>query len=106
MEGARRKRMDAESWVAVLARFEHSGQSVAQFCEREGLGTASFYRWRSILEAKADGGVSPGRDRVKPQELAREFLDLGTVGSKGGDLSRMEVRLDLGGGLVLTVVRS
>jgi hypothetical protein len=107
MEGERRKRLDAQTWGAVLERFKQSGLSVAQFCEREGLGTASFYRWCSILEPKtASRRTSRPREAVKPGEPVREFLDLGTVGSKGNDLSRMEVRLDLGGGLVLHVVRS
>jgi hypothetical protein len=99
--------MDAETWGAVLERFEQSGLSVVQFCEREGLGTASFYRWRSLLAPKTESRRALRRRAgVKPREPATEFLDLGTVGSRGKDLSRMEVRLDLGGGLVLHVVRS
>ncbi len=103
MEVARRKRLSAEAWGAALERFEQSGLSVAQFCEREGLGTASFYRWRSILEPKAKSR----RAHKPPVEVKRaeQFLDLGTVGTRGGDHSRMEVRLDLGGGLVLQLTR-
>jgi putative transposase len=106
MEQIRRRRMDAGGWSAVLERFAESGLSVAEFCAHEGIGAASFYRWRSLLNTAA-------RDR-KRRRLRREasrpasaesFVDLGTLRANAAESSRMEVRLDLGGGLVLHVVR-
>lgn len=57
MEARRRRRLSAESWRAVLVRFAESGLSAQAFCEREGIGIASFYQWRaklggSVTEAK------------------------------------------------------
>ena len=107
MQQIRRGRRDAEGWRAVMRRFAESGLTVAQFCEREGLVAASFYRWRSLL-----GEANPPKARLPQREPARAeatssapkgFLELGTIGASPA--SRMEVRLDLGGGLMLHVVR-
>src|SRR5262245_31725848 len=37
-------------WQQRLQRFRHSGLSVAYFCDREGISTASFYTWRRRLQ--------------------------------------------------------
>ena len=39
----------AVAWRRRVGRFEHSGLTVASFCEQEGVSTASFYRWRNLL---------------------------------------------------------
>ena len=106
MQRIRRRRQDAEGWRAVMTRFAESGLTVAQFCEREGIGAASFYRWRSLL-----GAPSAPKARLalrepptlKPTSTPNGFLDLGTLGASAA--SRMQVRLELGGGVVLHVVR-
>jgi len=38
-------------WQQRLDRFRRSGLSVADFCDREGISTASFYTWRRRLQA-------------------------------------------------------
>ena len=37
-------------WQQRLDRFRKSGLAVADFCEREGISTASFYAWRRRLQ--------------------------------------------------------
>ena len=37
-------------WRALLWRFSASGLGVAVFCDREAVSTASFYRWRGLIE--------------------------------------------------------
>jgi putative transposase len=106
MQQIRRQRRDADDWRTMMTRFAESGLTVAQFCEREGLGAASFYRWRSLLGApSAPKARLPPREPSTPKPISTPngFLDLGTLGASPA--SRMEVRLDLGGGLVLHVVR-
>ena len=102
MEQARRQRRDANTWRSVISRFEESGLTVSQFCEREGLGAASFYRWRSLLSSSGTRRKRPSD--VRPAEAAPrgDFLNLGTLGSGS---SRMEVRLELGGGVVVHLTR-
>jgi putative transposase len=94
------KRRSAQTWCEAVARFSGSGLSEEAFCEREGLGLKLFHRWRSKR-----GGVVPRVVTDKAAQVSRPktgFVDLGSL--KGGD-SRLEMRLDLGGGVLLHVVR-
>ena len=95
----RRQRRGASEWSAVLSRFATSGLSVAAFCEREGFSTASFYRWRGLLGGATEPG---GVDADAPMPA---FVDLGTLGTPQPAGGRLEIKLDLGGGLVLSLVR-
>ncbi len=103
MEQTRRQRRDASAWRALVSGFEQSGLSVAQFCEQHGIGAASFYHWRSRLSPPRTARKS--RTRVTPVATAARsgFLDLGTLGSQS---SRMDMRLELGGGIVVHLTRS
>lgn len=98
-----RKRLGAATWRGLLASQVQSGLSVAAFCAREGVSAASFYQWRSRL-----GGVDrvgSGRDDPMLAEqsgASPTFVDLGPL---GGSTGRFELRLDLGGGLVLHLAR-
>jgi transposase-like protein len=82
----------------VLSRFAASGVSVTTFCNQEGISRASLYRWRAWL---GDGRSDQGEAKVP----APTFVDLGTLGSPLPAGGRLEIRLDLGGGLVLSLVR-
>ena len=39
-------------WQEQIARWRHSGLSVRQFCQREGLSEPSFYAWRRVLSQR------------------------------------------------------
>ena len=99
----RRKRRDADEWQTLLSRFGTSGLSVESFCLAESVSTASFYRWRGLL--RQAGGQGPSRE-AKPA-----FVDLGPLRpSTPADCrppspERLELKLDLGSGLVLHLVR-
>ncbi len=98
----RRQRRDESAWRSVISRFDENGLTVSQFCEREGIGAASFYHWRSRLSAPGSRRKRRARpDPVVPAPRG-DFLDFGTLGSGS---SRMEVRLELGGGVVVHVTR-
>lgn len=103
MEQTRRQRRDASAWRSLVSGFEQSGLSVAQFCEQHGIGAASFYHWRSRLSSPR----VPRKRRLLAAPVAgtprSEFLDLGPLDSRS---SRMEVRLELGGGIVVHLTRS
>jgi len=74
------------------------------FCRREAVSTASFYRWRGLIERDDGGGAVAVRSEPG-------FVDLGTLkdlGAPKGETARaaaVEFRLDLGGGLTLHLVR-
>jgi hypothetical protein len=92
-------------WRSLLSRFSDSGLSVGAFCGREAVSTASFYRWRGLIE-RHDGGEGPA---VRSEALAvhgrSPFLDLGAVRGEAARGAPVELRLDLGGGLTLHLVR-
>jgi putative transposase len=86
-------------WRGLLARFDASGGSVAAFCRREAISTASFYRWRARL------GASEGYGRPVRKDDTPMFVDAGTLGGTFSAGSRLDLKLDLGQGLVLHLVR-
>jgi transposase-like protein len=96
-KGSRRSRQD---WRSLLTRFDGSGLGVEAFCRREAISAASFYRWRRLF---GEGGSGCGDE---PREPAPAFLDLGTLTSAGSSRPRIDLRLDLGDGLVLHLVRN
>jgi hypothetical protein len=98
---SRRRRQDASAWREILSRYAQSGLTVEAFCRGEGIGVWSLYRWRSRLGAAAEAdetvAVAPSHDKAPAG-----FIDLGALSSSN---SRFEVRLDLGGGVLLQLVR-
>jgi putative transposase len=100
---ARRRRRNADEWRALLSRYAMSGQSVEAFCQGESVSAASFYRWRGLL--------GNGRGQGRASEAQPAFVDLGplrpTSVANSGQIptGRLELKLDLGGGLVLHLVR-
>lgn len=97
VKGKWRRRSRAQ-WRAVFERFGAGGLGVVAFCEREGISVSSFRRWRSLL-ADAAPGAPDGDGAAAP----RGFVDAGVLGPSG--TGRLELRLDLGGGMVLHLVR-
>jgi putative transposase len=108
METGKRRRMGERGWREVLRRFDAEGATVAEFCRREGVSQSSLQRWRARL-ASAPGGAA-GDERKKsgePQQAAADgFVDLGALGaSEVSAQPRLELKLDLGGGLTLQLMR-
>jgi hypothetical protein len=93
-----------------MLRFGEAGTTVNAFCAREGLSASSFYRWRERLGSVGDaGGAAPRRggrsERAVPPRAAG-FIDLGHLATPTREASAgLELRLDLGGGVVLQIVR-
>jgi putative transposase len=96
-KGARRAQGE---WRLLLAKFSASGLGVSAFCRSEGFSEASFYRWRARLSDAV------GRGDVLVQECAASFVDLGAVNARSSPGARLDLKLDLGDGVVLHLVRS
>ena len=96
-KGSRRSRHE---WQSLLAKLDGSGLCVDAFCRREAISTASLYRWRTLLNDRSNGGEAVVSKR------APAFVDLGTLNSVPSSKSRIELKLDLGNGLILHLVRS
>jgi putative transposase len=99
-----RRRRSESVWREIVARQEQSGLTVQEFCEREGLKSASLYGWRVRLRQEPAGKTASARmsRRRRAEKASGEFIDLGAIDSSRG---RFEVRLDLGGGVLLHLVR-
>ena len=95
-KGQRRSRSE---WRLLLRQFGRSGLVVESFCRREGISVASFYRWRSLLGDAVDRGEVVVRDSVPA------FVDLGALNS-ASPRQRLDLKLELGDGLVLHLARS
>jgi hypothetical protein len=101
MEKIKQRRHSARAWREILARFEESGLTAVSFCEREGISSRSFYRWRLRLGGAADRPLVSKAAQVT--NATAGFIDLGALAPAS---SRMDLRLDLGGGMQLHLVRS
>ncbi len=90
-------RRNETQWRSLLSRFSDSGLSIPAFCRREAVSTASFYRWRGLIERRADG-------EVLAVESPSAFVDLGALRAESARGAPVDLRLDLGGGLSLHLV--
>jgi putative transposase len=100
MEQIKRIKRSEATWREMFSRHASSGISVLEFCRAEGINPGVFRRWRSMLNG---GGMQSAKTRARAAAKAvTPFIDIGAVGAVQ---SRMEVRLELGGGVVLTVAR-
>jgi hypothetical protein len=108
MQQITRVRQGANGWREVLERFAQSELTVRAFCQREGISPASFYRRRSLLKGSQQ---KPSPKAARVANPAAGFVDLGALSPGGARPAsgiaqhRFEVRLDLGGGVLLHLVR-
>lgn len=92
-------------WRKLIDRQAASGRSVAAFCRDESIAAQTFYWWKARLgkigvqpHARAGTGASP-------------FIDLSAMAAMGAAeaASRtgtsIDIRLDLPGGITLTIAR-
>ena len=60
-------------WLDRLNRQSRSAETVAEFCKREGVSTASFYQWRRRLSPRID---TPRKPRKRKQSSTADFSEL------------------------------
>ena len=97
-------------WHERVRRQAGSGQSIAEFCRREGITAASFYMWRGRHRRRAEAARGKA---AAASRLPTSFIDVGTMVERpgvadavaGAPVGRIELRIDLGGGMVLQLVR-
>ena len=94
------RRRSRQEWETVFAQFAASGLGIEPFCVREGLSESSFRRWRSLLGTQTPPAARPGSGQT-PEPIG--FVDAGTL--KLGGAGRLELRLDLGEGVILQLSR-
>jgi hypothetical protein len=110
MEGtkprATRRRLSEQAWKVLMKRFDGAAMTIQEFCAREGLSPSSFRLWRARLVARRPEPVSEVRPSPKAAPPAPPFVDLGLLGASATrEHSALDLRIDLGGGLSLHLVR-
>jgi hypothetical protein len=91
------KRRTRQQWRELVVGYEGSGQTVSAYCARSRISVGSFYRWRALLD------LPQPVPAAVPAVSAVPFVDLGALSS--GSTGRMELRLELGHGIVLQLAR-
>jgi hypothetical protein len=90
-------------WRERVARQAQSDLSVAAFCKSEGIPAQTFYWWRARLGKAGAAKPAQGRRDTAP------FIDLGALSPSVDEAPDMaagfDLRLDLPGGIVLTIAR-
>lgn len=115
MEGIKRRRLGAQAWQELFRRHADSGEPISVFCQREGVSTHSFRRWKLRLGERASS-ATPSERAALPSvqrvisENSMPFVDLGAIRTASASAAapaagRIELRLDLGDGLTLHLVR-
>ena len=92
-------RRSPQQWQTLLAKCA-DGMRVESFCRREAISTASFYRWRCRLGSTVTDAQRAGSDS------AVAFVDLGILNAASPTQSRLELKLELGDGLTLHLIRN
>ena len=89
----------AAYWQQRIDEQARSAQSVAAWCREQGIAVQSFYWWKSRL-ARHSAKPAPSL----PETERAPFIDLGAL--RGATLAAgLEIRLDLGDGVLLTIAR-
>ena len=102
------RRLDEQSWRAVLERFDGAAMTVGEFCIREGLTPSCFARWRARLrtDSKRTPALALAKSALAPTP---SFVDLGLLGAAAtvptAQHAGLDLRVELGGGLSLHLVR-
>lgn len=105
-QGSKRRRLNERAWRELFRRFDGAGLTVEAFCKAEGLSRSSFNRWRSRLPMRAGAAAAAPAGASDARHSAAPFVDLGLLGAASPAYpAGVELRLDLGGGLSLTLVR-
>ena len=89
---ARRPGVAEQQWRERLRRFDRSGLTVLEFCERESVSTAGFYAWRRRLAPDPLLGSRPARSAQRPL-----FVPVSVRSAAAG------VQIELPGGAIVRI---
>jgi hypothetical protein len=116
MEGSKagqaRRRLDEQTWRAVLERFDGAAMTVQEFCLREGLTRSVFMRWRARLRCSSTPLPGPAVAKAAAAVPKPSFVDLGLLGgatstttAAAAQHAALELRIELGAGISLHLAR-
>lgn len=109
MEGIKRRRLGSQAWQELFRRHAESGEPIGTFCRREGVSAHSYRRWKVRLGEQASSAatkpVARGNAGQPDFVTTAPFVDLGALGAMPTAAGRLELRVDLGGGVALHLIR-
>lgn len=86
-----------EQWPEIIARWQHSALSGAEFCKQQHLRYANFNYWRKKLTSPST--LSTASDHA-------EFIDLAALAIPSTREQGLLITLDLGHGMSLSIRRT
>lgn len=95
------------AWRELLRRFGEGDETVEAFCQREGLSKSTFNRWRRLGGGQRKATPAAAAPKANQASGRRQagFVDLGALCAPSAGAGRLELTLELGGGVTLRVVR-
>lgn len=92
-----------DRWRSIVAGFESSGLTVAEYCHRRGVSAASFFRWRRMLRSRpaptfVEATVRPSESPVRhtsPVVEVRRWRVVVPEGFDAATLGRLVATLEL-----------
>lgn len=90
--GIRKRRAE---WAVVLAKFEASGETIADFCARRRLSSRTLTWWRWRLRRERREVRETKEVRLVAVDVPRPSL-VGVAGAVGIVLGELEIRVDVG----------
>ena len=104
--GQTRRRLNEQAWKVLMKRFDGAAMTVQEFCAREGLSPSSFRLWRSRLGAALRPVSSAVSTSATGATSKSPFVDLGLLGASAvREHTALDLRIELGGGISLHLVR-
>ena len=104
LKKGKRGRRSRHEWQTLLTKFDDGDIGVEAFCRRQAISTASFYRWRNLLDNAVNGEGAGCNGLCSTASPA--FVDLGVLDAPSTRTPQIDLKLDLGGGLTLHLVRN
>jgi len=102
------ERRSVAAWRVLLNKLDGGELSVLEFCRREGISPASVYRRRKDFNdfaATEKSGQGQSAEQTA-NKTAGCFVELGALNTTPPPRPRFDLKLDLGDGLTLHLVRS
>lgn len=100
-----RRQLGDAGWRELLSRFDEGDETVQAFCQREGVSKSAFHRRRSLRGLACEAAPAMVQADRGAAQRRGGFVELGALCGSSTKAPRLELTLDLGGGVTLSVVR-
>ena len=91
----KRPRRSPEQWLALIEQQQTGGLSITAFCQQQGIGSASFYKWKQHWLEQAT---------TAEPDLTSSFIDLTKLNAQ--PTGTWHIVLRLGNGMELQLSNS